>query len=75
MLTDEGVLLLKVLLVLSIREQKRRLKALAKRTGGASRVLEEWAEVKRREAGRPGGRGGGPAHQHGPRALDRPALR
>ncbi len=53
MLTDEGVLLLKVLLVLSIREQKRRLKASAKLTGGASRVFEEWAEVKHRDQAGP----------------------
>ena len=43
MLTSEGVLLLKFLLVVSAKEQKRRLDALAKRTGGASRALEEWA--------------------------------
>jgi AMP-polyphosphate phosphotransferase len=48
MLTSEGVLLLKYLLVVSAKEQRRRLDALAKRTGGASRALEEWAGVKRR---------------------------
>ena len=53
MLSDEGVLLLKFLLVLSVREQKRRLKALAKLTGGASRVFEEWAEVKHRDQAGP----------------------
>ena len=52
MLTSEGVLLLKYLLVVSAKEQRRRLDALAKRTGGASRALEEWAGVKRwRQAG------------------------
>lgn len=52
MLTSEGILLLKYLLVVSAKEQKRRLSALAKRTGGASRALEEWAGVKaRRQAG------------------------
>ena len=48
MLTSEGVLLLKYLLVVSPKEQKRRLNELAKRTGGASRALEEWSGVKRR---------------------------
>ena len=52
MLSDEGTVLLKFLLVVSPEEQKRRLKALAKRTGGASWALEEWAEVKaRRQSG------------------------
>ncbi|HMR30580.1 MAG TPA: polyphosphate:AMP phosphotransferase [Geminicoccaceae bacterium] len=42
MLADEGVLLLKFLLVVSRKEQKRRL-ALAARTAGESRhVLDEW---------------------------------
>jgi polyphosphate:AMP phosphotransferase len=53
MLADEGVLLLKFLLVLSVREQKRRLRALAKLTGGASRVFEEWAEVEHRHQAGP----------------------
>ena len=53
MLTSEGVLLLKFLLVVSAKEQKRRLDALAKRTGGASRALEEWAGVKRRQQAGP----------------------
>jgi AMP-polyphosphate phosphotransferase len=53
MLTDEGVVLLKFLLVLSAREQKRRLKALAKLTGGSGRVFEEWAEVKHRDQAGP----------------------
>jgi AMP-polyphosphate phosphotransferase len=53
MLTSEGILLLKFLLVVSPEEQKRRLDALAKRTGGASRALEEWADVKRRKQVRP----------------------
>ena len=40
------------LLVVSVAEQKRRLKALNKRSRGASRALEEWANVKaRRQAG------------------------
>ena len=52
MLVEEGILLLKFLLVVSPAEQKRRLKELAKRTGGASRALEEWVDVKaRHEAG------------------------
>ena len=53
MLTDEGVLVLKFLLVLSGKEQKKRLDAFAKRTGGASRALEEWADVSRRKQVRP----------------------
>lgn len=53
MLTDEGIVLLKLLLVMSASEQRSRLKVLAKRTGGASRVLEEWADVSRREQAGP----------------------
>lgn len=53
MLTNEGVALLKFLLVLSVAEQKRRLKLLAKRTGGASRVLEEWSKIGRRDQAGP----------------------
>jgi polyphosphate:AMP phosphotransferase len=53
MLTDEGVLVLKFLLVLSVKEQKKRLEAFARRTGGASRALEEWADIKSRKAVRP----------------------
>jgi polyphosphate:AMP phosphotransferase len=48
MLNSEGVLLLKFLLVLSAKEQKRRLTAFAKLTGGASRALEEWSGIKHR---------------------------
>ena len=47
MLTSEGVLLLKFLLVVSLKEQKRRLRELARRTGGASRALEGWAGARR----------------------------
>jgi polyphosphate:AMP phosphotransferase len=39
--------------VLSVAEQKRRLKLLAKRTGGASRVLEEWSKIGRRDQAGP----------------------
>jgi polyphosphate:AMP phosphotransferase len=53
MLTSEGILLLKYLLVVSAKEQKRRLRALARRTGGASRALEEWAGVKVRHRAGP----------------------
>ena len=53
MLASEGVLLLKFLLVVSAKEQKRRLDALAKRTGGASRALEEWADVKQQRQAAP----------------------
>jgi polyphosphate:AMP phosphotransferase len=53
MLTDEGVCLLKFLLLLSAKEQKKRLDAFAKRTGGASRAFEEWADVTRRKEARP----------------------
>jgi polyphosphate:AMP phosphotransferase len=53
MLTGEGVVLLKFLLIISEAEQKRRLKLLAKRTGGASRVLEEWSKVGQRDRARP----------------------
>ncbi|MGD9510717.1 MAG: polyphosphate:AMP phosphotransferase [Geminicoccaceae bacterium] len=53
MLTNEGVVLLKFLLVMSATEQKRRLKLLAKRTGGASRVLEEWSKIGRRDQAGP----------------------
>ena len=53
MLSSEGVLLLKFLLVVSAKEQKRRLDALAKRTGGASRALEEWAGIKHQGRARP----------------------
>ena len=49
MLTGEGACWSKFLLVLSAEEQEKRLDALAKRTGGASRALEEWADVKRRK--------------------------
>jgi AMP-polyphosphate phosphotransferase len=52
MLADEGTVLFKFLLVVSVAEQKRRLKALNKRSRGASHALEEWANVKaRRQAG------------------------
>jgi polyphosphate:AMP phosphotransferase len=53
MLTSEDTILLKFLLVLSAKEQKRRLDAFAKRTGGASRAMEEWADVRHRKAMRP----------------------
>ena len=53
MLTGEGVLLVKFLLVLSAKEQEKRLDAFAERTGGASRALEEWADIKRRKRVRP----------------------
>jgi polyphosphate:AMP phosphotransferase len=53
MLTGEGVLLLKFLLVLSAKEQEKRMGAFAERTGGASRALEEWADVRRRKQVRP----------------------
>lgn len=50
MLASEGTVLLKFLLVLSAKEQKRRLEAFAKRTGGVSRAMEEWADVRQRNA-------------------------
>ena len=53
MLASEGVLLLKFLLVVSAKEQKRRLDALAKRTAGASRALEEWADSKQQRQAAP----------------------
>ncbi len=53
MLTNEGTLLLKFVLLLTAREQKRRLKAYADTTGGASRALEEWADAGNRKAVRP----------------------
>ena len=53
MLTGEGVVLLKFLLIISAAEQKRRLKLLAKRTDGASRVLEEWSKVGQRDRAGP----------------------
>lgn len=49
MLTNEGTLLLKFLLMLSPDEQKKRLKEFTKRTGGASQALEEWASVRSRK--------------------------
>ena len=53
MLASEGTLLLKFLLVLSAKEQKKRLERLAKATDGASRVLEEWSDLRHRKAVRP----------------------
>jgi polyphosphate:AMP phosphotransferase len=53
MLTSEGILLLKFLLVVSPEEQKRRLDAFEKRTGVKSRALEEWADVRGRKQARP----------------------
>lgn len=53
MLASEGMLLLKFMLVLSVKEQKQRLAAYAAATGGASRVLEEWADVGNRKEIRP----------------------
>ncbi|MEK0084490.1 polyphosphate:AMP phosphotransferase [Benzoatithermus flavus] len=53
MLTSEGILLLKFLLVVSPEEQKRRLGAFERRTGVKSRALEEWADVKSRKRIRP----------------------
>ena len=42
MLADEGVLLIKFLLVVSRKEQKRRLAAAAKDPGESRHVLDEW---------------------------------
>jgi polyphosphate:AMP phosphotransferase len=53
MLTSEGTLLLKFLLVVSAGEQKKRLKAFERRTGTPSRALEEWADVRSRKRVRP----------------------
>lgn len=53
MLTSEGILLLKFILVLSPAEQEKRLKAFAKATGGASRAMEEWADIGNRKRVRP----------------------
>ena len=49
MLASEDTVLLKFLLVVSAKEQKRRLDAFAKVAGGASQPLEEWAGFKRRK--------------------------
>lgn len=53
MLTNEGILLLKFVLVLSEKEQQKRLTAFAAATGGASRAMEEWASVRNRRRVRP----------------------
>lgn len=50
MLTSEGTLLLKFVLLVTAQEQKKRLKAAADATGGVSRALEEWAEAGNRKA-------------------------
>jgi polyphosphate:AMP phosphotransferase len=48
MLADEGVLLMKFLLMVSRKEQKRRLAAAARDAGESRHVLEEWGGVNRR---------------------------
>jgi polyphosphate:AMP phosphotransferase len=53
MLTSEGTLLLKFLLVVSPETQKKRLQAVAKATGAVSRALEEWADVRSRKQAKP----------------------
>ncbi|MFO1072951.1 MAG: polyphosphate:AMP phosphotransferase [Geminicoccaceae bacterium] len=53
MLAAEGTVLLKFLLVLSAKEQKKRLERFAKATGGISRAMEEWTDVRHRNAMRP----------------------
>ena len=50
MLASEDTVLLKFLLVVSAKEQKRRLDAFAKLAGGASQPLEEWADFKQRKS-------------------------
>ena len=47
MLASEGALILKFMLVLSDKEQKRRLKAIAKGRGAGRHVLEEWSSFRR----------------------------
>ena len=49
MLADEGVLLIKFLLLVSHKEQKRRLEAAAKDPGESRHVLEEWGGGKNRK--------------------------
>ena len=47
MLASEGALILKFMLVLSDKEQKKRLKAIAKGRGAGRHVLEEWSSFRR----------------------------
>jgi polyphosphate:AMP phosphotransferase len=47
MLADEGALILKFMLVISDKEQKRRLRAIAKGRGTGLHVLEEWTTLRR----------------------------
>jgi polyphosphate:AMP phosphotransferase len=47
MLTDEGALLLKFLLVISPEQRKRRLEAAGRDPGFSRHVLEEWSGIKR----------------------------
>ncbi|MFO1068512.1 MAG: polyphosphate:AMP phosphotransferase [Geminicoccaceae bacterium] len=52
MLADEGVLLLKFLLVVSAKEQRRRLAEVAKGDNLNRHVLEEWGNAASRRRGR-----------------------
>jgi polyphosphate:AMP phosphotransferase len=53
MLSDEGALLLKFLLLVSPKEQKRRLAAIEKSPAIRRHVLEEWTDVRRRKKALP----------------------
>jgi polyphosphate kinase 2 (PPK2 family) len=47
MLASEGALILKFMLVISDKEQKKRLKAIAEGRGAGRHVLEEWSSLRR----------------------------
>jgi AMP-polyphosphate phosphotransferase len=47
MLADDGALILKFMLVVSDKEQKKRLRAIAKHPGAGRHVLEEWTTLRR----------------------------
>jgi polyphosphate:AMP phosphotransferase len=53
MLADEGTLILKFLLMVSRKEQKRRLAVVAKDPRQGRHVLEEWSGLGRRKQGLP----------------------
>ena len=53
MLANEGVLLLKFMLVVSAGTQRKRLRAIQKGKGARRHVLEEWSSIRRRKAAFP----------------------
>jgi len=53
MLAKENVLILKFMLYLSQKEEKKRVKKLLAEPGGSRHVLEEWSDVQRRKQAMP----------------------